>query len=118
MSIQQFLLNKKTSPLDATLPLQVQGSPPPFFPGEGQTNAVTMEATGGTGNYTYNWEYVSGSVPGPMGINAGNNTTQKNMYWTLFMNFAPVNATATWRCTVSDGVDSVSRNIIVVFGIA
>lgn len=71
-----------------------------------QQEVSCSQPTGGTGNYTYTWEKVSGTT-----LTVSNGKTG-----TFFRTALGTDVTGTYRCRVSDGVSSVvSNNVSIRF---
>ena len=91
-----------TAPTASVSPTTVLGSyfgsmPPPNI----TTNNATATASGGTGNYTYTWERVSGST-------LFFATAPNNAITAFQINTPPVGTTsAVYRCRINDGVTTV-----------
>jgi type II secretory pathway pseudopilin PulG len=75
--------------------------------GKNYSDPITATASGGTGNYTYSWTKVGGT---PIQVvSPTSNTTTFSLYGTT-------PTTGVFRCTVSDGVSTVtSSNVTVSF---
>src|SRR5690606_32952670 len=61
MPIQQILLGG-ASPLTADVAPTLVTGHSATFPATVTSNSCTVTASGGTGSYTYEWEYVSGAT--------------------------------------------------------
>lgn len=70
------------------------------------TNNVSITAIGGSGSYTYAWAFVSGN-----NVFAISDSGAATVNWTatvgLFLR------SAVWRCTVNDGLTSVTVDVVV-----
>jgi hypothetical protein len=76
-----------------------------------QLNA-TAATSGGRAPLTFSWTFVSGSSV----IKCATTTTASTTFKCSSGPIAgPFTETATWRCTVSDGISSASQNISVTF---
>ena len=65
------------------------------------TGSVTVTPSGGTGPYTYDWEYVSGDASITVDSDASATTTWRR-------NMAPLESfSANWRCKVTDALARV-----------
>jgi hypothetical protein len=71
-----------------------------LVPGPATTGSVTASGSGGTGSYTYAWEYVSGDT-NIQCINASGAVA----HW-LRTSGTTGTFIATWCCAVSDGVST------------
>jgi YD repeat-containing protein len=71
---------------------------------------VTVSATGGSGGYTYAWEYVSGDTS--ILLSSANPSTAT---WTRGGILVNIDVTAVWRCKVTDSAGAIaySPNISV-----
>lgn len=71
------------------------------------SDSVTATASGGTGSYTYSWKKVA---DGNVSIVSPTSST------TAFVYVGTIAVNAVFRCTVSDGVSTVtSSNVTVTF---
>lgn len=70
------------------------------------TENVTATPTGGTGSYTYTWTRISGLST--VHVSAGTSTVS---FYSSFSSYGT--RYATFRCTISDGVSSVYRDVYV-----
>lgn len=111
ISIKNFYGAARTQPLSASAPA-AHGSvfspePAPSF--RTVSAGTTVTATGGTGNYSYGWTYLSGSS---MNFNNGGSPAGRQPSWDASV---PKNdqLAASWRCTVSDGVSIFQFDIPV-----
>lgn len=91
-----------TAPTASVNPTTVLGS---YFGSMSPPNITTLPATasasGGTGNYTYEWQYVSGSTL--LFATAPYNATSA-----FQINYPPAGTTqAVYRCRINDGVTTV-----------
>lgn len=78
------------------------------LPGTNHSDPVTATASGGTGNYTYSWKKVAGGS----GISIESPTSRT----TTFSHVGTAVTTVVFKCTVSDGVSTVtSSNVTVTF---
>lgn len=70
------------------------------------TNTVTITPSGGSGSYTHSWAFVSGH-----NVFSISSASAATVSWTatvgLFLR------SAVWRDTVSDGVNSVTVDVVV-----
>lgn len=88
-------INQLTASVDFTT---ASGSA--LVPGPATTGNVTASGSGGTGSYTYAWEFVSGDT-NIQCINASGAVA----HW-LRTSGTTGTFIATWRCKVSDGVST------------
>lgn len=110
MPAQQILLGGggPSGPLTASaVPANAFGQSP-TVPATVTSTFVTVNASGGTGNYTYEWEYVSGSA-----LNFVNPVNYDSQAWQAFMPNQGT-LTGTYRCKVSDGVSTVYTNNVTI----
>lgn len=71
---------------------------------------VTASATGGTGVYTYNWEYVSGDS-GVLMVNPGSSAAQR---WSKYLNVNE-RTLVVYRCAISDGISTAyTENVTII----
>ena len=70
------------------------------------TNSVIASPSGGTGSYTYSWARISGQAT----VFASASTSSVSFY-SIFTSQGK--RYATFRCTISDGVSSVYRDVYV-----
>lgn len=65
--------------------------------------------SGGTGSYTYSWVRLSGAT----NININNASVSNPSFSTTFSTNTNASRNAVWRCTVSDGTTSATRDYSV-----
>lgn len=111
MTIQQMMLGGSLAPLEAfAAPDSLTGLPPPLRPGPSNTSPSFVTASGGTGNYTYSWQYVSGDTETHM----VQPPDAVSMSWTREIPTMPGTWISVWRCQVSDGISTITTNTVTV----
>lgn len=107
MATQQILLGGAT-PLTADVTPTLVIGHSDIFPATVTSNSCTVTASGGTGSYTYEWEYVSGSA-----LEYVSPISSPTQAWrTLISNQSQ--RTAFYRCKVSDGVSTTYTSTVEV----
>ena len=110
MGIHQMLFSKGVPLTASAFPTTATGLPPVTTPGTSNSTPSTATATGGSGSYTYNWQYVSGSTA----ITLVNPSSSATMIWQFLYTSPSSTASAIYRCEVSDGSTSVFTNNVTV----
>lgn len=104
----QILLGGSTSALSGSaVPANVSGYSL-TYPATVTSGTCTASGSGGTGSYTYEWEYVGGDV-----LEFVNPTNSPTQAWRAYI---PNQAqfTGTYRCKISDGISTVYTNNVTV----
>lgn len=109
ISILDFLGATNQAPLSATTPSNVFGIAIQI-PGTATSTPAQVVATGGTGSYTYLWQYVSGDT----GIFTVDNTSSSSMRWGRSITSPSQSYEAVWRCRVQSGGVTVYTNNVTV----
>lgn len=107
MPIQQILLGG-ASPLTADVAPTLVTGHSATFPATVTSSSCTVTASGGTGSYTYEWEYVSGAT-----LEYVSPISSSTQAWrTLISNNSQ--RIGFYRCKVSDGVSTVYTSTVEV----
>lgn len=102
ISLLNFLGATAYTPLTASvLPSVVTGTIP-TIPGTAFSQPSTATGHGGTGSYTYLWQYVSGDTT----IMPDNSPSSSTQVWSKLISVASPEGSAVWRCRVSDGTST------------
>lgn len=89
-------------------PIYAEGFGPGQATEDVYTNGVVVTASGGTGSYTYTWSRI-GPLNAITNVNALSSASQ---YWRALL-VPSSSVMGTWRCTVSDGVNTAFVNVSV-----